>query len=316
MSNSELLDLRVFIRRLCLFSVPVLVYLAVVVFCDPFQFLRGPGIIPEAVKLRAANPLNQFLWKMTKFRRDPKPDLLLGDSRMGEVSAQRVTDITHESYSNMAYGGASLEECIQTFWFAARQIHLRKVYFGISFDMYNDYNVIDRTESYLAISKNPALYFIDRTVLRATAYTLYSAALNKDLQIGVPQMTRKAFWDYEVNGPETTRLFQTYLRPVKYHARMVELGLYAREHGIQLTFVIFPTHTDYQARFAAFGMEPKKQSMARDLAAIAPVLDFDYPSPLTSDAGNFSDPLHLAAPAVDLVVDEIWGNHAQYARRY
>jgi hypothetical protein len=80
--------------------------------------------------------------------------------------------------------------------------------------------------------------------------------------------------------------------------------------------VIFPTHTDFQARFAAFGLEAEKQRMVTDLAAIAPVWDFDYPNPLTIEAGNFADPLHLTMQAVDQVADEIWGNHAQHVRRY
>lgn len=316
MSDSERLDLRLFLKRLLLFSLPVLAYVAAVVLCDPFQFLGGPNIISEAVKYRSANPLNQCIWKMTKFGHVPKPNILLGDSKMDGVPEQRVSEITHEGYFNLAYGGASLRECIQTFWFATRQTHLHSVYFGISFGMYNDYNLVDRTEPYLSMSQNPSLYFINRTVLEAMAYSIYSAALHKDLQLGAPQMTKEQFWDYEVNGPETTRLFRTYLYPVKYRPQLEEIGRYAKDHGISLTFVILPSHTDFQARFAAFGLEPQKQRMVEDLAAIAPVLDFDYASPLASNANNFADPVHLRAGAVDQVVDEIWGNHLQNGRKY
>jgi hypothetical protein len=316
MSNSESADFRVFAKRLLLFSLPIFAYMAVVFLCDPFQVLGGPPVISEAVKLRSANPLNTCLWKMAKFHRDPKPNLLLGDSRMGEVPVERVSEITHESYANMAYGGASLRECIETFWFANRQMPLRKVYFGMSFDLYNDYNIVDRTESYIDMAQNPALYFISRTVFQATAFSIYSAAFNADLKIGAPEMSREAFWDYTINGPQTTRLFKTYLYPVKYHAQLVEIGRYAKEHGIQLTFVVFPTHTDFQARFDAFGMQQQKQRICQDLSAIATVFDFDYPNALTSDAGNFADPLHLTAPAVDEVVDEVWGNRVTYARKY
>jgi hypothetical protein len=315
MSNSELPDLRAFGTRLLLFSVPVLAYAAVIFVCDPFQFLGGPPVIPEDVKYRSASPLNPCLWKMAKFHRDPAPNVLLGDSRMLAVPAERVSQAAREPYSNMAYGGASLQECIETFWFATRQTRLRNVYFGVSFDMYNDYNLVDRTESYLSIAGNPALYFINRTVLQATVYSIYGAAFHKDLKLGATSLSRDVFWKYEINGPEMTRMFQNYIYPVKYYSRLVELGRYAKQHGIQLTFVIFPTHTDFQERFGAFGLEPQKSRMTEDLAAIAPVFDFDYPSGLTRDERNFTDPLHLARPAMDKVVDEIWGGHVQYARR-
>jgi hypothetical protein len=186
----------------------------------------------------------------------------------------------------------------------------------VSFDMYNDYNIVDRTEAYLSITANPALYFIDPTVLKAAAYGIYSAALDKDMKIGAVGMSREVFWNYEVNGPETTRLFKNYIYPVKYKARLMEVSQYARQHGIQLVFVIFPTHTDFQARFAAFGLEPQKQRLTKDLASINTVYDFDYPNAFTGDANNFRDPLHLTASAVDEVAVEIWGNHGQRAHRY
>ena len=137
------------------------------------------------------------------------------------------------------------------------------------------------------MAQNPTLYFINRTVLQATAFSIYSAALNTDLKIGVPEMSREAFWNSVIYGPQTTRMFKNYLYPVKYRTQLLEVAQYARQHGIQLTFVIFPTHTDFQARFLdAFGMQPQKQRLCRDLAAIATVFDFDYPNALTSDAGT------------------------------
>lgn len=316
MSSSELSDFRLFAKRLALFSLPLVIYLAVVVSCDPFEFLGWSGIVSESVKLRSASPLNPCLWKMAKFRHNPAPNILLGDSRMGEVPAKLTSDITHEPYANLAYGAASLKECIETFWFANRTTKLSKVYFGVDFDMYNDYQFLDRTQFYRDVAGNPLLYLLNRTVLKATAYTIYSAAMNKDLQLGAPGMTREELWNYKVNGEPTRRLFKNYLYPVKYRAQLMEVGQYAAQHGIQLTFVIFPTHTDYQARFVAFGLEGQKRQFYRDLASIATVVDFDYPNAFTSNEANFADPLHLTAAAVDKVAAEIWGNRTMYARRF
>lgn len=313
MSNSELIEARRFLKRLVFFCIPILLYMGFIAVCDPFDFLGRSSAISDAVKLRSASPLNPCLWKMARYQHDLAPNILLGDSRMLGVSPEELTTITGERYANLAYGGASMRECIQTFWFAAHQVRLRKVYFGVSFDMYNDYNLVDRTDAYLNIAANPTLYFINRTVLQAAAYSVYSAALNKDLKIGVPDMDRQAFWDYEVRGPQTTRMFRTYLYPTRYYQQLVEIGKYARQNGIELAFVVFPTHTDFQERFQAFGMEPLKERMDRDLAAISRVYDFDYPNDLTRDAAKFRDPIHLTEPAVRQVINEVWGSHVKYA---
>jgi hypothetical protein len=316
MSSSELTALRTFVKRLFLFFLPCAIYAGFICACDPFNFISTRSLISDQVKLPLANVLNMCLLKMIRLRREPAPNIMLGDSRMLEILDNRVSQMKGERYANMAYGGASLRECIETFWFASRLTQLHQVYLGVDLEIYNDYNLFDRTETYRSVEDNPALYFINRTVFQASAYSAYTAFTRKTLKLDAVNVDRKTFWNNELNGPQTTRLLQNYLYPTNYHAELLKIGSYAKQHGIDLTFVIFPTHTDYQARFEAFGLQSQQARMREDLAAIAPVIDFDYPNDLTRDEANFRDPVHLAQHALTEITDEIWGQRGQLARRY
>ena len=219
-------------------------------------------------------------------------------------------------YANLAYGGASLKECFDTFWFATALVRLRNVYLGVNFNTYNDYNNSERTRTYSTIAANPALYFVNRTVAQAAAYSYYSAIWRVDLGLGRPTLDRAAFWRDELSGPVTTRMFRNYIPPKIYRQQLEQITHYCQEHGIRLTFIIFPTHTDLQKEIEAHGWEEANARMRRELAALGPVYDFDYPSRLTETADYFNDPMHLKQEGVDAIVREVWKGESGYARRY
>jgi len=83
--------------------------------------------------MRTAYPLNYCLWKMPAFARHPASNLLLGDSRMDALKSERVKELTGTDYFNLAYGGATIREIIESFWFASRHASVSRVYIGINF---------------------------------------------------------------------------------------------------------------------------------------------------------------------------------------
>src|SRR5271166_4620189 len=134
-----------FLKRLFQFGVPFGLYALLIYLIDPFNFLGGPSIVSNQVKMRTAYPLNYCLWKMPAFARHPLPQLLLGDSRMDALRSERVKELTGADYFNLAYGGATLREIIGSFWFASRHTNLSRVYIGLDFNLYTDYEQYDRT---------------------------------------------------------------------------------------------------------------------------------------------------------------------------
>lgn len=137
--------------------------------------------------------------------------------------------------------GASLNEIIDSFWFAAAHVQLRHVYIGLNLNVYNDYNASARAASFKAIDSQPALYFFDRNMLEAAYYDVLSAALHRDLRLGVPQMGREEFWKQQL-GTLTDAYYSRYVRPTLYRRKLAEVSRYARDHKIALIFIIPPTH--------------------------------------------------------------------------
>ncbi|MFK8035948.1 MAG: hypothetical protein AB8B94_17575 [Hyphomicrobiales bacterium] len=73
----------------------------------------------------------------------------------------------------------------------------------------------------------------------------------------------------------------------------------------QLLFVIPPTIPEMQATINQYGLAKINQEMRYRLAALAPVLDFDFPNPVTEDLANFSDAYHFNAAIARALVGEI-----------
>lgn len=303
-----------FLKRLLVFSVPFWLYILFIAVSDPFNYLGGPSIVSNEVKLRTAYPLNYCLWEMPAFARHSSENLLLGDSRMVAVNAKRVKELTGMEFFNLAYGGATIREIVESFWFASRRANLRRVYIGLNFNLYTDYEQFDRTAEVLAIDQAPELYFINRTVLKSALYGVAGQYWNYDPQIGVVKQDREAFWQNQL-GPVTNAFYARYVYPRKYHAELQKIADYAKAHAVELAFIIFPTHVDLQERVGVFGLESEYTRFKRDVSSLATTYDFDYPNEMTANRDNFSDPYHCVHKVVDEIIHEVWGGQLKYGIR-
>lgn len=307
--TKPLLDIgmKKFIVRSALFVSPFLVCGGVVFLVDPFNFFNFSLLISNDIKRPISN-LHYPLWKMPEYRRNPEPNILLGDSRMGALRAEFIEKISGEKYYNFSYGGATLQEIIRTFWFADAITPLRKVYLGVNFNLYNALERGDRTKDYRNLVENPFLYFVNPTVLKATWYDI-KAASGANVAIGVPNMGRDAFWKHQLEIT-ARRMYRRHEYPLEYRKELERIAEHCRTNGIQLVFIVFPTHTDLQARVKDFGLEGQRERFRRDLEAIAPTYDFDLSNEFTANFENFKDPFHFKENVMELLVRDVWGNQS------
>jgi hypothetical protein len=303
-----------FIKRVMLFGAPFGLCAAFVYMVDPYNYLGRQSVISNEVKLRTAYPLNYCLWKIPAFARNPSPYLLLGDSRMNAVRTERLREVTGDSYFNLAYGGATIREIVSSFWFASQHVPLRRVYIGLNFNLYTDYEDRDRTAEVLRIESAPACYFINQTVLTASLDGVLAQWLHIDPKIGAVRVDRDTFWRVQI-GPTTAGFYTRHAYPRKYHAELEKIVQHVRVHGGEVAFIIFPTHTDLQNRVKDFGLDQEYDRFKHDLSALATTYDFDYPNELTSNRDNFSDPYHCKHECVDDVIREVWSGYVKYGKR-
>ncbi len=282
------------------------IYVGTVALVDPFGFFGFSRTLAEpVVRTRVAKAINPTLLSLSEFRRRPAPNVLLGDSRMASLRADAVSRQMGKPVANLAYGGASMQEMIDSFWFATRFTKLESVTFGLTLDAYNDYNILRRTDAMESMISNPLLYFTNRNVLTATWYTLLARGW-PGMVPALDKVTadRETYWRYVLDEQQLT--FSRWRAPRRYAAELQRVALWCSEHGVRLTFVRFPTHRDVEAIVTANGLGESAVQMKRDLEHLARLVDFGPRTEITNERANYNDPVHFNAAIGAKLIAEIW----------
>lgn len=304
-------DYTVLAKRLAVFSLPLLAYLALVALVDPYNFVPGPSPVDEKAKEDVSFKLNYAMWKMLEYRRDPVSNILLGDSRMMSLDPDTIRAVSGLEYFNFAYGGGSLREAIDTFWFATRQTQLVRACIGMNLTTFNATDAKDRVSEVDAMLANPLLYLVNRNVVNATARIIVSAVTGRDAGIGSPVGDQDAFWRRQLDVT-TKGYYENYRYPVSYLAELSEIAEYCRSTGIELSFIVFPSHADLQKKVATYGLEDSEARMKQDIARLGTVYDFEVDSPLTRDRANYRDPYHFRGHVMKQIVETVWGRNGTH----
>jgi hypothetical protein len=295
--------------RLALFLLPIFVLVVPpIYYVDPFGLFAKPSVIQESTRSKYAQQMNQVLWKLPAYGRDPAPNILLGDSQMARLPEQAIMAITGQKYSNLAYGGGTLRESVSTFWFATQKVSLRKVFFGIDFPEYNAYPR-DRVTQTEEVLRNPALYFLNSDVLETTEYDIADAAFHHHTYL-LPQENKDAFWSSQLQYL-TTR-YKRDVFPGHLRDELRTIVDFCHSRGISIVFVIPPQHVEAQRRVQELGVEEPYQQFKNDLTSMAPVCDCDIDSDLTRDKNNYVDPFHLTDIAAERLVQDIWSESPKW----
>jgi len=88
-------------------------------------------------------------------------------------------------------------------------------------------------------------------------------------------------------------------------SRLVEIANWTKDNDVKLVFVIPPTIVEMQQRIVDFGFGELNHNFRIRLANLAPVLDFDFNSPMTRNVDNFTDAYHFNYLAAKQIIGEI-----------
>jgi hypothetical protein len=252
-----------------------------------------------------ASRMSPTLWKLVAFRKDPSPNILLGDSRMASLDVTRIAVVARASFANLAYGGGSLDEAIKTFWYADSRIDLRSATFGVNLDLYNALNAKDRVTATEQIIDSWVRYLSDRLVIRTVFYDLAVATIGYHPALGTPSMSKDAFWRFQLDV--TARIaYSNYRYPESYRTRLEEIAAHCRAKGIRLRFLVLPEHHDLVTEAARYGLADASRRMLDDLSGIAETIDLRAPGK-DDDRALFLDPYHFTPEVGVTIIERIWG---------
>ena len=136
--------------KLALALLPVALYLAFFLTFEPNNYFG----------LHASGSDNSPIARIRAYQAAPANAVILGDSRMAHFDMALVNKTSGRTFSNVAYGGAGLEESIDEFYFLYGQNpEIDTVVFGLSFYTLNAaYKPVNRMKTVETQLANPAAY--------------------------------------------------------------------------------------------------------------------------------------------------------------
>lgn len=307
--------MRNFLKLLFTFCVPACCFVLAIAIIDPFSYFQkasAPGV--SDLKEKVALKVNPRLAKWIKFKKHPSEIIILGDSRSDQLKASYFEENLKEPVVNLSYGGGTLSEMIETFKEIVKIKRIKKVYIGISFNLYNARNSMNLVPEAIETSGSIPAYLSSKFCIRASMEYLKAITSNQS-EIESPPFTKDEFWDYQLYSA-AANFYRAYSYPQEYFNGLKSVSDYCFENNIKLIFVIPPTHIQLQKRIHDFQLTDQEKKFKSDLKQLGDVFDYDYPSELTNSKLNFVDPFHSIDSISRIVVNEITTGKIKYGRHY
>lgn len=289
-----------FFGKLALALLPVAAWLCFFIAFEPNDYfgLRGEG------------SLNAPVSRIRAYENDMTDNVILGDSRMAHFDMELVEEVSDEAWSNVSYGGASLDESIDEFYYLYElNPDIQNVVFGVSFyTLNNNYRTVNRMATVKTQLENPAAYLFN------LEYNINALTVFKDeVLLGLPDVEETAehtpdeyvdenggalpfrsdLIDYAENS--LAPVCENYAVNEAALERLLELAAFCEEHGVNFT-VVFPP-MDESVRVLVAQPNGIDDTMADVLARLADagvrVLDYEWENDPGYPDTAYYDGFHL-----------------------
>lgn len=296
--------------RLILFLSPFLLVALFILIVDPYNLVNISKVFNDETKIRVLNrsnsttPRGNTLWKTIEYRRDPKENILLGDSKVAPLKSDELSEAIGMDIYNLGSAGFNYRSVIEMFWMAADRTELKNVIIQANFYSYNvegnNYELYGPTRQ---VIKKPYTYFYNWDYLLDSFSVLY-------YQIsGDEKFVSRGFHDTDDNWEKSTRLIETeyvlprYQYPRSVHDDLVQIADYCKEHDINLVFVIPPDYYEVKEYIEKNGLSDKYLEFVQDLEALGPTVDIDAQDlPFSYNQDIFADHFHFKKEYTDSLI--------------
>lgn len=294
-----------FIKKLLLFFSIYLLYLGLAYWIDPYDLFRTEtNQRLNELESKIAFPINQRLYLLKQYTENPSDVVLLGDSRTQSLSASLVEKLTNRSTANLAFGAAAISEIIDTFWYVTKIHDVHEVYIGLNFNLFNEFDYSGKAKEAIQLMGSPERYFFSKYCYKSLYHIIKAILTGRETEFGKPQVSKEEFWHYQLDSTAVL-FYNKYKYPENYESGLKEISSYCEEKGIRLVFFIPPTHIDLQAIVKDFNLESEEKAFKMFLSNNGKLLDFDYPSDITSSYDNFLDPFHFNDSISQIIIGKI-----------
>lgn len=295
-----------FITTILYFLVPFLLMALILIYIDPYNIIkREKNEDLLKLKKQISYKKNYALYKLQEYYYNPSDIIVLGDSRANRLSKQSFDSISSEKVTNLAYGGGTIQEIVETFWIINGMHKVKKIYIGLNFNLYNALNVRNSVKTANNLRNSIPSYLFSRYCIESSFLIIKSLIINEDIDIEKPPFSKEKFWEHQLNvsGPN---FYKNYKYPSIYFNDLYKISEYCRDNKIELVFFIPPTHIDLQNKIKEYQLEKDNEQFKKDLVSLnVPVIDFNFENSMTKNKQNFGDPFHFNDTFEQIIINVI-----------
>ena len=310
-------DLKKLIIRLCIFIIPIVLYMVVLSTIDPFNYFSDSNIISKETEHKTSRKLNSLLYNTISFKNHPTPNIIIGDSRIKRLPISEIEKITGDKYFILHSNAAKLNEIIDLFWISTKYSKLENVILGVNFNLFNEYAFANRVNEVEKIINNPLMYIFNGNVLEVTikAITHHLSAIDipnisrnimlKKALNGKSFKDKKIWWEFNISTVAKNQ-YSKYKYPENLIDRLKEIDRYCKKNNINLKLLNVPHHQEYRQRVIDFKLTKEEVRYKEEIKNIGTVIDYDYSNSITNCRNCFTDPIHTNDSINLLIVKEIF----------
>lgn len=294
-----------YILRGLLFSIPVFLYVLIILVVDPYNFFNLFHVISDKTKFTViqrtdeSSPRGNILWKTIQFRRNPVKTVIIGDSQGKDIRADLIEELTGEKAYNLCFPGASFQTMFETFWFAAGQTELKKVYFQVAFMNYNadrEYDLFHFATDYF---KMPYRYFTTKEIFFDSFINLAYATTRNPWLVSRSYEFSTADDMEKLARYRLKLFFNKYTYPEEYRQDFLKIRQYCSQHGIELNFIILPVYKGVDNYLEENELTDMRSRFREDISAYGFTYDLDTLSSIKNRRENFIDFFHPKQVIID-----------------
>ncbi len=310
------------IRKLLLFLLPFAAAFALFLAFDAYNYF-GMG--------SHMTYLSKPLSTMRELVRDKSENIILGDSHMANCNVDYIEELSGEHYTMLAYGGATLSENIDEFWYAVEHTELKKVVFGVEFYNMNPDHYVDRFTSVIEKVEHPLTFLSGYTYWIEAIENMFATVQNAAADLTgihalrvavedpsslefdpVPMQDRNPYTGARVDLEDYSMLIyqqcENYSAPTGPLEELGKIIDYCDGHGIEIVFVMPPANSEIWNRVIyPLGIDGYIEMYKDYLKSRATVYDFEFYNDFARDDSNFLDGMHMVRSGKMWLTEVVFG---------
>ena len=83
-------EVKILLRKGCVFILPIIAWICIVIVVDPFNYFNVSNIISEKAKEKSAQQINSLLYNTVNFKNNPTNSIIIGDSRIRKLPTEKI----------------------------------------------------------------------------------------------------------------------------------------------------------------------------------------------------------------------------------